>query len=557
MQYITGFSIRGDVENVSIKLLERITDLVLDELRAASHEITPDLEKGDTAGIGYSSISAERPHPSLPEHHVRLEAQFCTKDDSDVAARVRTRFISADGSEPLGQVAGPPKLLRAIVDQFQCTCGITPLTNNAFRVTSQDSSAFVTEHILNVERRIPILAISEDRSGQRALDPDGAQRHLTGIAQVANCDQRALHNADPDVRSCYDGSARFYWPQWIIDAGNAPTRDYFAWGMLPSFYELQKLCLDLAPEDDFDSLFSAARTEVVLARNRQLEAEHRQRDSVETGTGPEQERLEAELAKERRLRNLVTRRLQRAHADMSRLEEDLAAASEEVALLKNAEQEAASASPVDSERDRIRALREGNRELKRRLERREKTNNALNAENQSLKQERALHRQADSGGASILLTHEHPGNLTSLNHALNIFRDPMRRFIIDALEKTHGSDDLVDILDRSVEWRPRDREQAAENPADTIDINDFWHVVRDNPMCFRIPDFSGTLNTIKTIRNDAAHPKLSGISTDKTLDNLHWIAKALEDIGACQEKGEVEYLINIIRRSTNGAPLAT
>ena len=278
-QYAANFIISGSDAASGVPRLRQVVGLVMEELQATTGAAAPDLEQGATAAGGYASISAERPYPmqpGQPELSVRLEARFCTAADGDgdgdventaaVAAQISTRFISADGSDPPELLVGPPRLLREIVQRFPCRNGVSPVANAVARVTAADAADFTNAQLLNPQRTLPILVITERPQGGTAIDPERALSLLLGVAQVAHFD---ANGPAPGVARCYNGSVRMYWPPGLQRPG------YYTWNAAAalSLASLQRDCLANAAESDFDRRFGMARAAVILERNRQLESE--------------------------------------------------------------------------------------------------------------------------------------------------------------------------------------------------------------------------------------------------------------------------------------------
>lgn len=564
-QYKANFIIDGnDDAGAGVGRLRQVVDLVMEELQAATGATAPDLEQGATTTVGYAGISAERPYPvppGQPELSVRLEARFCAVADQDgddgdrdaVAAQISTRFISADGSDPPELLAGPPRLLREIVQRFPCRSGVSPVANAVARITAADAVAFTNAQLLNPERTLPILVITERPQGGTAIDPERALALLLGVAQVAHFDASGPQGA---VAPCYNGSVRMYWPLDIQRQG------YYSWNAAAalSLASLQRDCLANAPESDFDYRFSLARAEVILERNRQLESEQRQWSAM-TPPAPDAAPADAEISRLRRelrraeLRgNEASRKLGLAQGKITQLQSDLAAANEQNEYineyLADAADAALPATPDDTNerRDAIRKLRAANRELREKDAQNAAAISRLNDESQSLKQELNQRRDGDRRDGAIKLTGGPADGVTALNHAVNIYRDRMRQFIVAVLRAEFGND-LANRLDGVVELTQyRTRELAAVNPQAFIDVDVFENVVGSYPECFGRSGLAERLRDIRRIRNNAAHPPPQGIDDISTQDGLRRIAETLSLIGAAPAESAVRDLIDLMRR---------
>lgn len=558
-QYEANFTIGGGDDGSGVGRLRQVVGLVMEGLQAATGAAAPDLEQGETGAVGYAGISAERPYPGHSELAVQLEARFCT-DGDEVAAQISTRFISADGSDPPELRAGPPRLLREIVQRFPCRNGVSPVSNAVVRVTAADAVDFTNGQILNPERTLPILVITEHPQGGTAIDPERALSLLLGVAQVAHFD---ASGPAAGAGLCFNGSVRMYWPAGISG------REYYSWNAARSLSlaALQRDCLANAAESDFDYRFSLVRAEVILERNRQLEAEQRQRGamaggmaataaasasaSADVAADAEIGRLGRELRQAEIRGNEANRKLGIAEGNIARLQDELAAANEQNEYLEDAAAVALleAADETDGRRDALRKLRADNREMREKDAQNAATIGRLNDESQSLKQELNQRREADRAGGAIKLTGGPADSVTALNHAVNIYRDRMRTFIVDRLRVQFG-DNLADCLAGVVELNPyRTRELAAVNPQAFIDVDVFENVVSSYPECFGYGGLAERLRGIRRIRNNAAHPPPEGFGAVNLQDSLRIIAETLNAIGAKQSDNTVRDLMEIMRRA--------
>ena len=543
-QYETCFTISGNNgAAVGVNLLREVTERITSELLLSTVDATdegaPDVETGATETAGYTHISAERNYPNSPEYRMRLEVRLCTKGDW-LEVEVRSRFLSADGAEPPNLPAGPPRLLRAIAEGFPCSIGSDLLTYEPARITAANVESFASESILSPLRQLPVLAISEDNSGNHALDPSRAQRILAGVAAVAVCDKDAANTMSQHVGrslACYNGAIRVFWPGCRFNAnGSGPSLFY----MLPTarakgsglLRELQQTCINNASESDFDSIFSGARVSVILERNRLLESQQRilserssEAPTSEVGT------LQRDLRRQEIAAREANRKWQNALATIANLEQELADTKANIEELSSLQLDVGK---PQSERENTRKLRAENRELREKLEHLTETNARLNSDNQLLRQQDQRNR-SEGEAYVIRLDCPHPGNVTILNYALNLYRDPMRRYIIGNLDAS-DEDGLREILRMSVEIHP----SAKEKPEALIDVNDFHNIVTDNPTYFdNSRDLAWNLRQIRDVRNRAAHPPPEGIRDDFTQYGLARMSEALETIGARQELMEV------------------
>ena len=543
VEYESRFTIGGNNSAVGVNLLREVTERITSELISSTADTTdegaPDVETGTTETAGYTRISAERNYPSAPKYRMRLEVRLCTKGER-LEAEVRSRFLSADGAEPPNLPAGPPRMLQAIAEGFSCVIGSDLLTYEPTRITTANVQSFASESILSPLRQLPVLAISEDNSGKPALDPARAQRSLAGVAAVAVCDKDAANAMSQYVGrslACYDGAIRVFWPGCSFNANGGGPRLFYMRGPAHAkgaglLRELQQACIDNAPESDFDSIFSDARVSVILERNRLLETQ--QNDASEQSSeAPTSDvgALQRDLRRQEIAAREANRKWKNALATVAKMEQELAEAKANIEELSALQPDVTES---QGERESTRILRAENRELRERLDRLTETNSKLNEDNQLLRQQERQNRN-DASAYVIRLDCPHPGNVTILNYAVNLYRDPMRRYIINNLDAS-DEDGLREILRMSIEIHP----SAKEKPEALIDVNDFHNIVTDNPTYFdNSRNLAWSLRQIRDVRNRAAHPPPDGIRDDFTQYGLTCIAEALETIDARQELMEV------------------
>ena len=534
-QYETSFTILPCDDLGGAELLQAVIEAIESELQSSDGATDYELENNRAGAVGYAHFSGERSHPSLPAA-VRLEARLCTRDDTPgVAVQILTRFISADGADLPERAAGPPRLLDAITGQFRCRVGASEISGQPIVLNADNAENFARDQLLNPERTLPIFLITQD-----SIDPAAAQRGLQGVAQVAYCNggadqELATHTG---IRT-YGGAVRIYWPH-CQPGHNGPKpvagiRDFYMPGpevQRLSLYEVQKACLAGEPGIDFDGLFSIARSAVVQERNRRPPATAAPSSEPESASPavattattattvaePEPEAaaaIRAELKEQQRAQRMAevrsleaNRKLQAAQHTIERLTQEKAQAEETISSLEAEISERAGArqNPAGDSREERSQLRQQVAELRSRATDQEKTIARLNDDNQLLRQRQ---RARDDGeGLSIRLGSEEIGNITTLNHALNIYRGPGRKFIVRKLQAAHGLD-LTVPLNKSVEFgSERQRRDARMEPEAAFDIRDFSAIISANPHCFA--DWQSLykkMDDVRRIRNVAAHPR--------------------------------------------------
>ena len=119
-------------------------------------------------------------------------------------------------------------VLEALLSSYQCSTLGVSLSQSAEQV-QMDQVGSLWERLRSPERCLPIVMVSENRSGIVPVDVDDLQRDLMGLAEVVCCpDEVAWKLGWHSWRLlCYDGQVRVYAPQLSVDddEGHHP-----AWG---------------------------------------------------------------------------------------------------------------------------------------------------------------------------------------------------------------------------------------------------------------------------------------------------------------------------------------
>ncbi len=105
---------------------------------------------------------------------------------------------------------------RQLIERHDCRHGELPLLISAQEVTADQAEAFSRERLCNERRQLPLIAISRDRRGRCARDPDSVQRALAGRALVAVWDSDVSAIATRplgDKLGCHPGAVRVYRPR--------------------------------------------------------------------------------------------------------------------------------------------------------------------------------------------------------------------------------------------------------------------------------------------------------------------------------------------------------
>ena len=110
--------------------------------------------------------------------------------------------------------ADPPTVVHKMLSELRCSINGRRLSTPAQRVPVKDSADPMAE-MLDPDRRLPAIVVSDDGDRGSAMDPDELQRRLQGMATVHAYDHDVAWLLSKDLpRSlrCYDGAIRLYSP---------------------------------------------------------------------------------------------------------------------------------------------------------------------------------------------------------------------------------------------------------------------------------------------------------------------------------------------------------
>ncbi len=144
-------------------------------------------------------------------------------EDEDAWFRVRVHLYSnVEGLITSPRVlAGRPGVVRQLIDELDIELDGHAL-GAPLRVDIDNVGHYLA--LLDDEdRRLPVITISRDLSGDTFIDPEGTADKLLGLAHVAVIDEaaaRVVTEAIGKALSCYLGAVRIYWPG--MKAGDDP-----------------------------------------------------------------------------------------------------------------------------------------------------------------------------------------------------------------------------------------------------------------------------------------------------------------------------------------------
>ena len=119
-------------------------------------------------------------------------------------------------------------VLDTLLSRYQCSTLDVSLSQSAEQVQMEQVGSF-WERLSSNERYLPVVMVSENRSGIVPVDADALQWDLIGLAEVARCTDEVawkLGRHSPKLM-CYDGQVRVYAPQLSVDDDEW---DHRVWG---------------------------------------------------------------------------------------------------------------------------------------------------------------------------------------------------------------------------------------------------------------------------------------------------------------------------------------
>ena len=216
-EYRAGFSIVGPGATGS-DLLERVSALTQDwfgNLPPGDGPARPVTDYDQVGDLAYRRFQMELPHAVNPGFRLRVEVKLAA-DGGPVAARVESRFMEI-GAEPLppNLLAGPPSLIRQLFTEFDCRRGDDRLSVQPTVLTRDDAEYFAFSRVLNPQRTIPIVAVSQDWQEYTPISPEWLQARLAGLAEVATYNgdtaEELIRHFGTQL-ACYNGAVRVYQP---------------------------------------------------------------------------------------------------------------------------------------------------------------------------------------------------------------------------------------------------------------------------------------------------------------------------------------------------------
>ena len=211
-EYSTEFSITGPDQDES-PLFGRVRDLVLSQFESLQGDREFAEESGEFEELSYQRFQIELPHGRNPDFQVRLNVKLSTRGGPMTVA-VQSEFTDMDNPVPPELVAGPPRLGLELFKAFECYNGPDRLSAIPVRLAPENAEDFAIR-IFNLDRRLPILAVSENWRRQTPANPNWLQQLLAGVAEVVTyngdtADELRRHTGFE--LACFNGAMRIYQP---------------------------------------------------------------------------------------------------------------------------------------------------------------------------------------------------------------------------------------------------------------------------------------------------------------------------------------------------------
>ena len=523
-------------------LVSEIRQFLEDEL--GQDDSSPNVDSDSIESYGYFSIDSERQYY---EETWRLVVRAYA-DDTSARAEVLTEVIGDDGESKDTQyprVKGvSPRFVPRLAERYVCTIGTHRIGE---RPTPQSPSEF--EGLLfDKDRKIPVLLVSRAPFGEFPFGgPEDLAQELLGrvlVVLVPQGDKLRRLGYQFNVR---DGSARIIWPgARQNNVGGA--RGYFHAGARVTAQEFPNRVLEVIDDNpdvpledirrEFEAGYVRSRMRCLESRNQEYLRQSRYVERQDSTEGSREltiarrrgrkaeEKLKSQLEiSEKAERDLseTLARLETGRRDIDRLEEE-----RDTALGKGA---------AESERKSRRTIKKLQKELRKARDQ--------STQLRALTEPRAIPIDDDTKRLTLSPTDENPQQLTVLNHAFNLMRDPSRDYIMRRLHERYDGNDIRDRLSLTVRLDTDSaRRKLATDPKSLIDINDFDRIVSAELECFEgDTELLSKLAQIREQRNRVVHPDYNTLANRgmaiRTIDN---IAKTLEIMKASRESSEVRKL---------------
>ncbi len=554
--YVTTFEVfdqENESNRVGLELLEAAKGVIEEDLRATADPSGQDdwvVEFRTSDQAGYVEINAERPYSPVPEHLVRLEVRMYTKGEG-VRAEVRSRFMLTSEGEPPNLRSGPPRLLRRMTEAFHCIVGEDEMSYQPLEIRKDNAEEYVTEVLTSERRSLPILAISQDGYGRFAISPRSAQSMLAGVAKVVAYELEGIEALKGRLNKnkvlCNGGAVRILWPGCTVDANEAGPDLHWARSVVRQMrehllFDVQQECMDRVAETDFGREYWEIKRDI--GRDLEWRMKLKEEEDEVRKLKFSAQQLKNQLEKKNEALNEKTAALEEERGKTTYAIEQVQELRRALEVLEN-----------EPEELRKRNRRRNIEELKKENKKLGDTRDKLNADNQALRQQnRVLEEQVSvvrgNGEAILELKSSRTGNLTVLNHAVNLFRGPMRSYLASRL----STEDLKYIKEE-VGSNQILREEDPRTFEEFLDITEGED--RHGTKIMRFEDtaerflqegeLAADLRHIRRMRNEGAHPPVKGLEAKNVKDCVLLISKVLDSVRESGIAMEVKLLEGLVR----------
>ena len=213
-EYRTEFSITG-LEQPDNALFWQVFQQVQDWFERMPGDSEPMMESGEIEALAYRRFQIELPHGQNPIFQLRLDVKLSARG-GPVSVSVQSSFLETDGATPPPELlAGPPSLIRELLEAFTCYRGSDLLSATPTLITLETARDFADDRILNPDRQLPIIAVSQDWRGRTPVNPARLQALLSGMAEVATYDSYVAEQLRQHLGfqlACFNGAIRIYQP---------------------------------------------------------------------------------------------------------------------------------------------------------------------------------------------------------------------------------------------------------------------------------------------------------------------------------------------------------
>ena len=534
--YKTTFSVYGTNELDRLEgpdLLSDVQHFIIERLSADQDQ--PPLERdydGDE-DVAYSVIRTERPVSTDGDIFARLEVRLWANDE-DVQLAVESQVIAPHLEGDQSYRYSPPRLVSALTKRYLCVDYEAQVSSSP----QPSLSASDIAHLLYKSRRqLPVLLISATNAGRVDVDSQRIAEQLLGLAHVAIIDPDRHASLGPGVY-CYNGASRLLWPTPTPRySGPSPKPQYFSPQQTTRKDFLSRLRHSLLTDPPhfsfFEETFLQIRSDCVYQRNLNLEQVVKEAKVAPTIDDYDLKRLSRQLRKSEKQRKSLK-------SDNARLQDEINKMQTEITDLNGRLSEGSTTETFHPDSELMRRLQADLAEKRLQVDDKDAEIAVLQKKigvlNTNIKDLRLSYEELrtqtpktnfiDNISPSLKL-------LTSLNHALNIARDPIRKYIVRNLRQAYDGN-LLERFQYSINMDGIDPDRARKFPESVIDFAHFPNLVRHNPEAFKDAHYlSGLLEKIRRDRNKVIHPfygaaNITGQLARELLNNIISIRKAID-----------------------------